>query len=275
MFCVIQEIQTKKPNKHGYPKELKSDFTESNILGRYAWHYYSEERFERPIMKAYRISIHESYREDGKVKKKQFYICTADYYELADGYFTLYDWGDHRIEKAADTLKMDPDEIYDIIQEKLKPLIDRIQNEFALTEEFMTHAEHEKITTIYAAKKAKFNEKYQTTNREYDECYDVYGNLWNPERLKEIKEELKAKKEYEHQSYEQSRGYYDDFFRNYSKSGSSYIGSDCGNYTEEEHDALRKFYRVLSKKFHPDSNPDVDTSEEMKLLNKLKQDWGV
>lgn len=275
MFCVIQEIQTKKPNKHGYPKELKSDFTESSILGRYAWHYYSEERFERPIMKAYRISIHESYREDGKVKKKQFYICTADYYELADGYFNLYDWGVHRIEKAADALKIDPDEIYDIIWEKLKPLIDSIQDEFSQTEEFKTHAEHEEITTIYAAKKVKFNEKYQTSNREYDECYDVYGNLWNPERLKEIKEELKAKKEYERQSYEQSRGYYDDFFRNYGKSGGSYIGSSCGNYTEEEQDALHKFYRVLSKKFHPDSNPDVDTSEEMKLLNKLKQDWGV
>lgn len=275
MFCVIQEIQTKKPNKHGYPKELKSDFTESSILGRYAWHYYSEERFERPIMKAYRISIHESYREDGKVKKKQFYICTADYYELADGYFTLYDWGGQRIEKAADALKIDPDEIYDIIQEKLKTLIDSIQDEFSQTEEFKTHAEHEEITTIYAAKKVKFNEKYQTSNREYDECYDVYGNLWNPERLKEIKEELKAKKEYERQSYEQSRGYYDDFFRNYGKSGGSYIGSSCGNYTEEEQDALHKFYRVLSKKFHPDSNPDVDTSEEMKLLNKLKQDWGV
>lgn len=28
-------------------------------------------------------------------------------------------------------------------------------------------------------------------------------------------------------------------------------------------------------KFHPDVNPDNDTTKEMQLLNKLKESWGL
>ena len=38
---------------------------------------------------------------------------------------------------------------------------------------------------------------------------------------------------------------------------------------------LKNFYRMLSKAYHPDSNPDKDTSEEMKMLNSLKDEWGI
>ena len=65
MYCVIQEIQKKKKNKDGYPKELKSEYMQMSINGQdesHYWHHYSEERFERDIKKAYRITIHESYR---------------------------------------------------------------------------------------------------------------------------------------------------------------------------------------------------------------------
>ena len=62
MFCVIQEIQTKKPNKNGHSKELKTYKGGYTCNGKkvewYSWNY-GLERFERPIMKAYRISIHE------------------------------------------------------------------------------------------------------------------------------------------------------------------------------------------------------------------------
>ena len=61
MFCVIQEIETQKVNKNGYSKELCSySFSIQGI--QYYTYSYSDERFERLIKKAYRISIHHSFR---------------------------------------------------------------------------------------------------------------------------------------------------------------------------------------------------------------------
>ena len=57
--------------------------------------------------------------------------------------------------------------------------------------------------------------------------------------------------------------------------GGSYCGTAASNYNEADKAMLKKFYRTLSKAFHPDSNPDKDTSEEMKMLNQLKSEWGL
>lgn len=271
MYCVIQELETKKPNKQGHAKELISKYCECTIMGKdtsYYYYTYSSETFERPIKKAYRISIHESYREKGKVKKRQYVICTVNYYDIADGWFSLYDYGNSRIEQVAETLHQEIDTIYQIIEEKLAPLEKRIKEKFSKTEEYKTHQEHERITTIYAAKKAEFNEKYEVTGHGYDECYDVFGVLQNEKKLKQIQKEYKDRKRYE----KQSRSYYEKYFNNYKQEYGSYYETKQDNYNKE---ILKQFYRVLSKKFHPDANPKEDTSEQMKILNQLKKEWGV
>lgn len=275
MFCVIQEIETKKPNKNGYAKEILVHEMVSSLLGNYYYWSYGSERFERPIKKAYRISIHHSYRENGKVKKKQFVLCTANYYEFATDTFSLYDWCDSRIQRVAIELSSDVGEIYDMVQAKISVLESKIQAEFSETKEYKVHKEHDNITTIHALHKTEFTRKYGVDGNEYDKCYDVFGELRNPEYLEKIKKEYKKRKEYE----EKSSSYQKDFYSNYSKyfggDGSSYHNSISNNHTEDDKETLKQFYRVLSKRFHPDANPDTDTSKEMKLLNRLKSEWGV
>ncbi|MFR3229831.1 MAG: hypothetical protein ACLTPG_13110 [Mediterraneibacter gnavus] len=236
------------------------------------WHHYSEERFERDIKKAYRITIHESYRENGKVKKKQFGICTVDHYDLATDWFCLYDWGNSKIETAAKELNCSEEELYTLIEKKLEPIQEQIIEEFKQTEEYKTHEEHEKITTLYAARKVEFNAKYNLSGDEYDKCYDVFGVLQKPEYLKKIEADYEARQRYE----QESRRYYEEYYNNYNQdSSSSYGGSISNTYKEEDKAVLKQFYRELSKKFHPDANPDTDTSQQMQLLNQLKQEWGL
>lgn len=275
MYCVIQEVERKRKNQNGYPKELKSEYMRMSINGQdesHYWHHYSEERFERDIKKAYRITIHESYRENGKVKKKQSGICTVDYYDLATDWFCLYDWGNSKIETAAKELNCSEEEIYSLIEKKLEPIQERIIEEFQQTEEYKTHEGHEKITTLHAARKVEFNAKYNLSGNEYDKCYDVFGVLQNPEYLKKIEKDYEARQRYE----QESRRYYEEYYNNYNQdSSSSYGGSISNTYKEEEKAVLKQFYRELSKKFHPDANPDTDTSQQMQLLNQLKQEWGL
>lgn len=275
MYCVIQEVERKRKNQNGYPKELKSEYMRMSINGQdesHYWHHYSEERFERDIKKAYRITIHESYRENGKVKKKQSGICTVDYYDLATDWFCLYDWGNSKIETAAKELNCSEEEIYSLIEKKLEPIQERIIEEFQQTEEYKTHEGHEKITTLHAARKVEFNAKYNLSGNEYDKCYDVFGVLQNPEYLKKIEKNYEARQRYE----QESRRYYEEYYNNYNQdSSSSYGGSISNTYKEEDKAVLKQFYRELSKKFHPDANPDTDTSQQMQLLNQLKQEWGL
>lgn len=275
MYCVIQEVERKRKNQNGYPKELKSEYMQMSIQGQdesHYWHHYSEECFERDIKKAYRITIHESYRENGKVKKKQFGICTVDYYDLATDEFCLYDWGNSKIETAAKELNCSEEELYSLIEKKLEPIQEQIIEEFQQTEEYKTHEEHERITTLHAARKVEFNAKYNLSGNEYDKCYDVFGVLQKPEYLKKIEADYEARQRYE----KESRRYYEEYYNNCNQGSNSSCGGSISNtYKEEDKAVLKQFYRELSKKFHPDANPDTDTSQQMQLLNQLKQEWGL
>lgn len=275
MYCVIQEIELKKPNKHGYARELKSYLSEFTINGisYSSYHYsYSDEQFERPIKKAYKISLHQSYRDNGKIKKKQYPLCTVKYYEITDKWFGIYDYCSRKIETVASELEIDQGVIYSLVDIKLNPLIEAIQNEFSQTEEYITHAEHERITTLYAVNKIKFAEQYSCDRDMYDQIYDVFGNLMNKSKQDQLEAEFKNRQEYE----EKSSSYQKQYDSNYSNySGSSYSNNIYGNRSTEDKETLKQFYRVLSKQFHPDVNPDIDTSKQMQLLNQIKGQWGV
>lgn len=277
MFCVIQEVETHKPSI-GEPKRIEAYRNTWKLSDEeyysYGWRY-SDERFERLLKPSYRISIHQSYRENGKVKKKQLVICTMQYYSIIDWGNWIGDSVIGGLSAKAEILGILEDELSDMIYEKFQPIVDKIQAEYEKTEEYKAREEHRRIINEYEHKKSEFAKEYEVDRNEYDKCYDVFGELRNPDCLEKIKKEYKRHKEYE----EKSRSYQKDFYSNYNKyfsgGGSSYHNFISDNYTDENKETLKQFYRVLSKKFHPDANPDIDTSKEMQLLNKLKNEWGV
>lgn len=276
MFCVIQEVQVMKQNRNGYPKEIESyrcNVTTNGKSYSYWCHLYSDECFERPVKKAYKISVHHSFRKNGKPKKKQFVICTVNYYDLATENFTLMDWGERKIELTAEALGVSPDDIYDLICKKIRPLQDEIIKEFHQTEEYQVHQKHEQIINTYKKRKAEFVKKFDLDDSSiYDRCYDVYGTLHEPDLLKKIEEDYRQKKEYE----ENFSSYWEDFFSNYNSTGhGSYSKMKSSNYTEDEKSLLKKFYRELTKMYHPDANVGKDTTKHMLLLNKLKDQWEI
>lgn len=278
MFTVIQEYRSKKPSK-GNSKSIEtyeSCFTMNGVEYRYYRYRKSDECFERPINKAYRISVHKSYREGGKVRKKQTVICTIRYYDVVDWGCWIDDYVKGGLKSKADVLGLTEEELIDMIYEKWQPVVDRIKAEYEQTEEYKVTKEHDRIIREWTEKREAFAKKYDVEQGEYDRIYDVFGNLRNPEYLEKIKSDYKARKEYEKRSQEYQRSYYDNFSSNYNNGrGSSYGGIFSSNYTCEEKDMLRQFYRALSKKYHPDANPGMDTSKQMQLLNRLKSDWGV
>lgn len=161
---------------------------------------------------------------------------------------------------------MDASELYDIIEAKLFPLEERIKAEFHQSEEYRTREKHEQIIADYRTAKSQFGSKYDVDKDEYDRCYDVFGVLRNRAYLEQIKADHKAR---ERSYQEQWRSTYERY------TSGSYSIPTASTYTADERGILKQFYRSLSKAYHPDLNPDKDTTAEMQLLNKHKDQWGV
>ncbi|MEG1483715.1 hypothetical protein, partial [Clostridium sp.] len=262
MYCVIQEIKLKKENTNGAFKELESDCTTWSSNGEVNRSYgyrYNGDRFKRPIKIAYRISIHESYRVKGIVKKKQKVICTINYYDIIDCGAYVGDYC-YRIEDKAIELGLTEDKLIDMIYEKFDPIIAKVKNEFKETKEYTVSKKHKGIINKYLERKREFEDIYG--NNTYDYCYDVFGELREEQKLNDMKRQYEAKKEYE-------RSYYENFKNNYNNSdNSSYFGTKHNNYNEDDKKKYKKMYRALSAKFHPDIYKD--DGEMMKFINGLK-----
>lgn len=274
MYCYIQEIQMKNSNSIGCGKELcvtTSNWTVNGVPYTSYGYTYSDEKFDRTIKTAYKITLHDkSYRDDkGKVRKNQFHVTTIKYYDLVD-----FGWYDciisSKIDDIAEEMGIDSDLVWVEIENKLDALHDKVRDEFAQTEEYKVKKAHDAILDEYKTKKHEFAEKYEVQENEYDRCYDIFGVLRNPEYLEKIKREYTARKEYE----KRSSSYQREYQSNYNNYSGSYRTSslNSGLSSEKEKEYYKKFYRTLAAKYHPDVTGD---GEAMKFLNRLKESWGI
>jgi hypothetical protein len=199
---------------------------------------------------------------------------------------------------VAITLGVSEEEIHKAVESKIRPLELELQEEFQQTEESQTYRRNLKIVLEYERKKRQFNIEYMLDDNDdrYDYCYDVFGKLRNPAMLKQIQKKYKERRREEKERQKKFEEWFHEynwnqFQKNYSGSGSyqnresdnyqssdensSYYNYVNDNYTDEEKVILKQFYRVLAKKFHPDSNAGKDTTKQMALLNKLHGHWGL
>lgn len=269
MYCVIQEVQRKKPNFHGEYKKLEADMFTINGFPKYGYQY-TGDRFERPIKTAYKISIHESKRVNGVVTKKQYVITTVDYYTFTEDYFTLGNYDD-QINSVAEKLNADVGILYNILNKKIIPLQKRIQEEFQQTEEYIVHAEHEKILKLYRKEKSDFAKMYECDESEYDYCFNIFGELMNQNYYEKIINAHKTNRNYHERKYD-NHSRYDSNNYNFGGNNNSF-DSKAGVYTEDEKVILKNLYRTLSKAYHPDITKS--DGKEMKLINKLKESWDI
>lgn len=274
MFCVVQALQRKKENAYGDYREYEvSSITIQFQDGTSKTHYsyypnYKAGRFERPHREAYRIGIHESRREGGKVVKKQCAIATIGYYDFADR-FSPYDYIDSGINRAADVFGVDYETLFSLVEQKVQPLADKIKREFHKSEEYKACRQREKVEKAHQKAKKKFGEQYGVDPDEYDYCYNIFGELMEEEYLEQIIRQYEQRQE-AHRSYRESKR---STYESYSYGGYSIPVSST--YDEDEKNILKEFYKKLSKIYHPDLNPGVDTTPHMQLLNKLKESWSI
>lgn len=273
MFCVIQQVQLKKPNQYGAYRELVAGRDSWTVNGKPpCWRYrYTGGRFGRPHLEAYKISIHQSCREGGRVRKKQYSIRTMSYYDIVE--YSLFDCADGAINAVAEQLDIDLPALYGLIESKLAPLRKRLEADFHQSEEYQTRQKHQQTINDYLKARSDFCAQYSVDPDEYDRCFDVFGVLRNEAYLKQLLRERKARRKAAREESRRTRQQWQERYQQYASG--SYPPAAPSTYTANETAMLKQFYKVLSKKYHPDLNPGKDTTAEMQLLNRLKQEWGL
>lgn len=273
MYCVIQEIQRKRPNPYGEYREyevssMTIQFQDGSSKTNYSYYpKYEAGRFDRPHRECFKISIHESRREGGRVLKKQCAIGTVGYYDLVE--YGLYDYIDRGNNRAVEVLGADYEVLYRLVKNKMQPIIEKIEKEFHKSEEYKAKKQREKVEKAHQKAKKRFGEQYDVDPDEYDYCYNIFGELMDQAYLDQIVRQYEQRKA----TYRSYRSSERSTYEQYTSGG--YSVPSVSTYSEDERALLKKFYRSLSKTYHPDLNPNEDTTEAMKLLNKLKEQWGV
>ena len=263
MQCIVEEIERDQVNSIGAPKAIEVGFyewTNHGETGKTYVYRMSKERFKRTNLKAYRILL-----VDGQ---ESHLVATIGFYDLVD--YNIEDCiGDRLIDELAEKTDSSSDSIWELILEQLKPLQQKIQQEFDQTEEAITSKRNQKIIQEYKEKKRKFCMELGLDGVKYDRCYNVFGELMDGEYLGKLHEQVEARKEFSANSKRKHK----ESWRNFSGSTDTFLGHT--SYSREDKEILARFYKTLAKKFHPDANPGVDTSKEMQFLNLLKKQWGI
>ena len=273
MYVTIQKIYGKS-KIYGYSKDVVTIKYSSGTTIRYKWKY-SDEKFERENY-SYKIVVKESYREDGKVKQKQVVMGTFHWFDFIEHYVYPDDWFYEKLkENFPDKTQEQLKDVCDIIEEKVSDIETVESKLWTGSKEYKIHNKHLEMIRKYESKKVVFDELYGKDI--FEQVYDIHLKVMNQElyeQLPQIRAEKKKadeeKREYERKCHEEQQKKWDDFYKQYT-SGSYSIGSSS-NYTDKEKEYLKKFYKVLAMKFHPDV---IEDNEPMQFLNKLKESWGI
>lgn len=272
MYVAVQKIYGKS-KVYGYPEKIVNTIIDLGTIIRYGWEY-SEERFERENY-SYKITVKESYRENGKVKQKQVVMGTFQWFDFIDHYV----YGDECFdEKLADTFPDKPDEverIYDEIDKRINIIEREEYDKWHGSKEYKIHSRHLNMIQKYESKKKVFDGLYGENI--FEQIYDIHLKVMNQdlyEQLPEIRAKKKKadeeKREYERRSRKEQQKQWEKYFEGFG--GSSYSIGSSSTYTDKEKEYLKKFYRTLATKFHPDITGE---NEIMQFLNKLKEQWGI
>lgn len=272
MYVTVQKIYGKL-KAYGYPKEVVTTETDTGTTIRYGWKY-SEDKFERENY-SYKITVKESYRDNGKVKQRQVVMGTYFWFYFVDHWVTTESYFDKRLSEVfADKSNKEIDAIYEEIDEKIEEIESIESKKWMRSEEYKVHSRHLDLIRKYDSKK-KYYDKYLGEDY-FEQIFDVHMKVMNKALYDKIPTLHSAKvkkddeqREYERRSYEEQQNRWEKFYQDF---GSSHSLGSGGNYSDKEKEYLKKFYRALATKFHPDVTGD---NEVMQFLNKLKGQWGV
>lgn len=262
MYCtLVKRKMIKEPYKSCVYRKIEWKMWGDDPLRGY-WD--EEDVIKREKKDKWDIILNESYRVDGKVKKKQQHICTVTYWDIVDSWYSESIWD--RTEKKIENPEK-YEEVLNLIYEKFQPVVDQVMKEYEASEEYNyktinNRLKKEKQQEVDAEK------QYQSKKAEHDSLlgqgyYDAHYNKDGTYNFKKAHEWDKTHKKHEQSNNSNYSDY--DFNSFFKTSGATLNFKDNEKSIAEE--LIKAGYRALVKKYHPDTG---GTNEQFQSLSNLK-----
>lgn len=213
---------------------------------------------------AYKITVHgKSYRdENGKPRKKQCHVATMTFYELIKVNISSKVTLD-KLWKIERNFNEQTGNLFNLIYVAINEYIakNNLKFQFSRTQEGKAFFQQERTINDWKSACIAFIGTYpKATEADYRICYDIFGNVADAGYLQWIQTGGGTRPEPEHEGRDKSSNYY------------SYLFTIPVVYDDNEKVILKKFYKILAMKCHPDHGGN---HSEMLLLNKLKEEWKI
>ena len=236
MYCsIVQKKMKRKPPESGVFRDPKIKSTFPDDFDLFDFYIAGKDKIKREAKEKWKILLNKSSRRGNKVCKKQWYICTVNYWDIVDTkhvrrddlWWTLYNHGAFgRIHKHLPDLDIsERKKIYAIIAKKFEPIQLSVLREYRKSEEY----------------------KYRVIQEEMEENHK-----------EELKEELRSKKTRQKKAF--------DSFEVASQLDDSEKPIAI--------EIVKMGFRKLVFKYHPDIGGDKQKMQDLnriknKLLNNL------
>ena len=155
MYVTVQKVYGKSKIQ-GYSKDVVTTRLQLGTTIRYGWTY-SKEKFERENY-SYKITVKESYRENGKVKQKQVVMGTFHWFDFIDHYVYNDEYFYRKLVDIFPDKRGQIDNIYDKIDKKIQEIQSIESKKWTSSQEYKVHNKHLEMISNYESKKNECDE---------------------------------------------------------------------------------------------------------------------
>ncbi|MDR3644316.1 MAG: hypothetical protein P4M02_04490 [Clostridia bacterium] len=156
------------------------------------------------------------------------------------------------------------EDLINAITAEIDKCIQAFKDEYHNSEEYKISKQNQKRIERWLKAKARFDKEYGTGY--FEEIYNFDLDLVNVDLLAHLRQ-----KKRQSEGYRQERNGSAGSSHHEEKGENPSGDDDSTPFSEDEVHYLKRFYKTLAKKYHPDVS--YDDGKAMQLLNKLKEHW--
>ncbi len=245
MRCSLTRLKIKRRTKK-YPRSsgvYKGSKWEPKYPGSSEYTFKGEE-VKRDLKEKWRIVLYDSFKENGKIKRKQWYVCTITYWDIVDDYFVksyngkLLSHAWKRLnELFPDAGEDEKNHLKKIVLSRIEPLRKKVILDYQKSDEYYYRLIQNMVEQKHKESQAKKNKKTENNHKSSYNENEKKSERKNNKKSENKKKHIRIKKNV----YQ-------------------------GNEKEVALEIIRAGYKKMAAKYHPDTGGSTSMMQKLNIV---------